>query len=197
MLAIVTQNLFTQQMSNSMFMAIWEADFPTVKTLIDNGTESVNNMYKRNPMVFEALENYISIIRNPADALRFKKISSGPRNLPTIKEDAKKIIVFLLDKNAPKNSKGYRLRDTTKQNPITALHLAVEADLPEIVDILLEYGADTSITNREGLTAYEVAVKARNQKIKEVFGAHRMRGGFIQVQTKTNTNDVCFTHQKI
>lgn len=57
----------------------------------------------------------------------------------------------------------------------TALHQAVKNNSPELVDMLLANGADTSIKDLDGLTAEEVAFKNGNKEIIEVFDKHKMR----------------------
>ena len=68
------------------------------------------------------------------------------------------IILLLLEYGFDPNAKGTR-------NGYTPLHDAVWASNKEAAKILLEHGADPSIKNKDGLTAYEFAVKSNKQEI--------------------------------
>ena len=70
------------------------------------------------------------------------------------------IIIILLDYGFDPDAKGLK-------NGYTPLHDAVWASNLEAVKILLKRGSNPGIKNRDGLTAYELAVKDRKNQIAE------------------------------
>lgn len=205
--AILACNLNATGVGNKMQEAFFDIDFPTIKNLIENGTENVHNTYDQDPLIFAAIGKYIDIKLYPNNVLSLRKTHGDTRDIPTLLHDAKKILVFLLENGAPINNKGYEVEGMHlgKTSGQTALHAAVDKNLPEIVEILLDHRADTTIKDKKGLTAFELAVqkgqtlhdqlaKKNNQKIKELLGQHKMRPGFPAVQTKTNTKNVQFKY---
>jgi len=60
--------------------------------------------------------------------------------------------------------KGAHLRHKNSLG-FTPLHSAALSQCPDIVKLFLQYGADKSIINREGLTAYELALKMKNARL--------------------------------
>lgn len=50
----------------------------------------------------------------------------------------------------------------------TALHFAVENNAPDLVELLLENGADVRAVNKQGLSALAVAVREEKIEISEL-----------------------------
>ena len=63
---------------------------------------------------------------------------------------------MLLEAGADVNTAEYR-------SGMTPLHRAVSAG-PEMIEVVLQAGAERGAVNREGLTAYDLAVEAGNQE---------------------------------
>lgn len=174
--SIISQNLKAHDVSLEMINALMVADFAMVEQLIETKKDSVNVTAFGVPLVVWVISNYANPI--------IKKMRKSRKS--EFLEDSKKILIFLLEHNAPINVVHYGE---------TPLHVATDYNLPEIVDILLDHGADTSLRNNDGLTAYELAVEKGNQKVKEVFGKYKMRGGISKVRTSTKGKDVRFSHK--
>lgn len=151
-------------------------DVEAVKTLINNKTHSVNDtisspMYVGEPTLLEYAIMQSSW-KNP----------DGKTN-----EKVKKVALFLLENGADSNG---------SQNGIyaTPLHQAVHQNDAEMVKALLEHGADASIKDGDGLTAYAIAVERGNKEIKDIFDQHKMRKGFSQVRTRPkDEKDIFFS----
>lgn len=106
-----------------------------------------------------------------------KSLLQGAVDSPKAGEE---IIAFLLDKGAAINA-------IEKHTGNTALHTAVIKNRPEIVELLLERGAKTDIENKQHMTAYAIALENNNQKIKEIFGQHKMGQGLGKATTKNQS----------
>lgn len=72
-------------------------------------------------------------------------------------------------------------------NSMTALHLAVMHDYPEIVQFLLEHGAASTIKNSKGLSPYDLAEKLNKKEILDIFDKHKLLSMFRQGFTKVYT----------
>lgn len=71
----------------------------------------------------------------------------------SVTNDRIEIVKLLLDQ-------GYcTVNDTTDTGRITALMFAARDSTPEMVQLLLDYGADKNYKNSNGMTAYDYAVK--------------------------------------
>lgn len=71
--------------------------------------------------------------------------------------------------------------DATTKNGETALHLSAEKGKLEFVKMLIEWGADLTILNKEGKSAYDFA-KEQNQKEVMVLLKPASAGGCCIVQ---------------
>lgn len=187
---LVTTTIFSQEVGDSMKRALFDANFEAVKERINLGMESVHSTASLMPLIAHMIPKYCDF-KNDPKVLQYRPHlkSRGPKNLT---EDSKKIIIFLISKGAPINQK-----TSSGLGPLlssqTALHLAIQHNLPEIVEILLDHGADTTIKNKDGLTAYELAVEKGNQKIKEAFGHHNMRRDFTKVIASKQGQDAFYS----
>lgn len=176
----IMQISFAKEASHDMIVALAKCDFPTIKNLVETGKESAQNTDDAgDPLLIAAISNYAHLKRFPSTHPN----KNDTRTLEEKKDDAQKIIIFLLENGAPINDKG-----KSKYNRKTALHSAVENNLPEIVEILLNYDADTTLQDSKGRTAYELAVEKKRQKIKEIFGTHKMHARSKKVMGANNTN---------
>lgn len=146
--------------------AIENRDFDKVKNMFLNKQASIkSSMYgnSQEPLI-------IGAARSPSG---FLKTTPAP-------DSTENIIRFLIEQGAQIN--------TIDNRGNTPLHTAVTYEEPETVKLLLELGADTSIKNRKGMTAYDLAIEIEDpvmkQKMKEVFGSHKMRHGFSNIAAK-------------
>lgn len=78
-----------------------------------------------------------------------------------VRKDSADKVRALLEAGAKINHQG--------DNGYTGLHYASSNDFPETTQVLLEYGADTTLVNRKGLTAEE----AGRGEAKKILTAHR------------------------
>lgn len=187
----VTYNIYTQEVSDALISAMYNADISTVKKLIETQKDSVMGTIWGNSLVINAAGRYADIKRWPYPTLKYDK-DIVSQDIPTLLENAKKILIFLLDHGAPINSKATFGVGTGE----TALSAAVRRNMPEIVEILLKHGADPSIKNTGGLTPYEVAVEEDKKEIKDIFGQHKMQSGLSQVRTREKDTKNIFWSSK-
>jgi len=63
--------------------------------------------------------------------------------------------------------------DTVDEYGYTPIHLACDRGHADIVDVLLEHGADTSLRDQDGLTAEELATEAGFEGIVSILKKHK------------------------
>lgn len=205
--SLIITNLYSADVSTKMADALFYADFPTIKELIETGQESVNNIINDSPLILYTIEKYDNF-KNPSFLKYDQRLAS--KGIPNLLEDTKKTLIFLLEKGAMVNEiykKGRyggqtALIAATRNNlpeiakilldhgadssiqdlgaELTALQIAVAKNMPDMVALLLEHGANQSIQDSEGLTAYEAVIKKNNELKEELKKNERIRELFGQ-----------------
>jgi hypothetical protein len=182
MLISITISNHAKTVSRDMEEAIYDLNLERVKGLIKAGNDSVNDEIHHSSLLPYVIEYYASLSKGekyrPTSPIGFK--SSNPTH------DAKQIIIFLLENGAPINGT-YFARNYHK---MTGLHIAVAENLPDIVELLLDHGADTSIEDDEHRTPYAIAVEKKNQKMKEILSQRKTAQGFAKVKGDVTTRHI-------
>tara|TARA_Y100000389_G_scaffold204918_1_gene260794 strand:- start:13264 stop:14370 length:1107 start_codon:yes stop_codon:yes gene_type:complete len=127
-------------MNNPLQIAIFSSDFNRVKELIENDDMDVNT--KLNP-------GNIPILHTAIGMCDTRAVVFGQNRL-TDYENAKKILLFLLEKNADVTA--------TDNSKWTSLHVACNRQTPEFINILIKKGANINAQTHNGNTPLHLAL---------------------------------------
>ena len=130
----------------SLGMSIYSADYPKFLTFFQNDGYNVNTTYEGSPMLHVALEAYADIKEIPTLQLQNRLAPVS------------KMFTFLIENED-------LLINKTDPEKNTALHIAIQRGLPEIVPLLLSHGADINAQNKDGNTPLHEAVLYSNPGI--------------------------------
>lgn len=139
----------------SLGMAIYAANYRNFLTFFQNNNNNVNATHNGSPMLHVALEAYAAIK---------EQIPIAEKQLAPVS----KMIIFLLEN---KNL----LINKTDPAGNTALHIAVQQGLSDIVPLLLSHGAKVNARNKEGNTPLHEAIVSSKPDIVTLLlknGAH-------------------------
>lgn len=179
---ILPINLYGKN-NEKLGLAIQNADLTTFNNLFKKNLflqkqASVNDTFGDMPVLNFAIESYI----NPA--------KRGNQNI-------KKMIEFLIKNNAPLNSTSQKLLYTPLREALGVFgeaearfkEIGQIEDLKDIIKLLLQYGADTSIKDKRGNTPLHIATKNESSEITKLL---------LKSGAKTDIeNDEGLTIQKI
>lgn len=195
-------NLHAKPIEFDFHDALWEHDFDKIKKIVERGKESLSNTVDNMPIIPYVVSDYALIKRGSSEFIKREHFET---DLPTTLAHARKILIFLIEKGAPIDATGRSHKKIF--NDKTALEIAIDENLPEIVELLLDHGASTTLRNKYGLTAYEVAVEKYNEsvhtkvspeylnnrrKIKEILSQRMRRPGF---KSASKSHDVMFSYK--
>lgn len=185
-LSLHCAHVFTRVAHTDMSLALHASDVKQLEELIQAKPGSIND----SSLVVVGEDKNFKSIHMPFLVEAIADLSTEFNN------DITTHIIKLLLKNK------ININDTIKFVPVkpgakfkfsngdTALHTATRLDLPEIVKLLLDHGADTSIANAQHMTPFAIAVENDNQKIKQILSQRKTSQGFAKVKGDVTTRHI-------
>lgn len=142
-------------------------DISNISLLIENLDQNYHDLLDKMKLLHDSYEQFIA----DKKAYFINILATDIRKIPFIfnfnPSDKKRIDEFLLLKVSP------NLVETVTGD--TLLHIAIDHDRENIVNLLLERGADLFIKNKAGVSANDKASSLSNPKYLKIFSLHRKK----------------------
>lgn len=159
-------------LSKRLFKALVNRDTAAVNQLLAQGADARSVDDQGTPALCEAayfgnLDNVVTLVQHGADVNE-----TGPSGYTPIMSAMEfyeepgvlAICQYLIEQHANVNVQSFRV------NPgITALHCAASQGYPEVVKLLLDHGADASLTDENGQTPLMMVHEEQDAAVIEVF----------------------------
>jgi ankyrin repeat protein len=163
-----------------LLVAVAQKDADLVRLLLSRGAKvDLADPDERTPLNYAVSMNAVDVARalleggaNPC-AIAWRAEDVEPLHIAAGHKDGKAMVELLLAHKADVNARE-RSVGREQQRGRTPLHVAVEANNAEVVEVLLAHGADWTIEDSTGRTALDLARKGGDPAILALF---RQRGG--------------------
>ena len=171
--------VLTQKERDQLFPALYRGDSETVKSLLEKSYVDIKSRRGKTPLIIASAQGYKDIVEWLIDQGAFVDAQDNDGYTALMLAGLhgnKSIVSLLLSKEAKVDIKSYIYRSNAywgnefKGAGDTALLFASAGGYPEIVELLLDYGADVNFQNKFGETALiKASTRVLIQNRKEVY----------------------------